>query len=189
MGVRRLWLLVVVWLIPAVARASDHNGDLFLAASAIDAIGSTIRLGGFQAGGEKTFHTGGHRFSLTGDMSVHFYGKDGDKDLTQITFMIGPRWRFFKGARHNLYFQFMAIGFGYRSDGVTNTGSASGVVGLGAGYDFVKKKCGTWGLRAQFDDILPYAAVQNKKRILRFSVGYVHRFVKSPPTGTTGCTY
>lgn len=188
MGVRRPWLVLAALLIPVGADASDHRFGIFVAPSYLLAKGSTSHLGGWHTSGEATLKKE-RRLAFVGDLSVHFFGSDGDKDLTQITFMAGTRWSFLGGGKHLPSVHFMAFGAAHSNDGNRGVSTSAGAISFGAAYDFVRTKKGPWGVRAQGDYIVPLAS--GLKNSLRVSVGWVYRFHEAseghghaaPPTG------
>jgi hypothetical protein len=174
MRVSRLRVLVALFVAfaPAGARAGDHRLDLLLASSYERAGGSTIHLGGWHVSAAATLKEE-PRLSFIGDLSVHFFGSHDERDVTQVTFMAGPRWTFF-GHRKNMPFvHLMVLGATYRSE-KGGIGSASGALAAGVGYDFVPTVCGQWGVRGQYDLIKPIGTDQEKSH--RFSLGFVYRF-------------
>jgi hypothetical protein len=195
MRVRRLWVLgslVVLWA--GEARATDHVLDLFVApyTSYVKAKGSSIDLGGwhFSAavsakkkiekgdGKEKPDQFEPMKLSFVGDVSVHFYGSDGDKDVTQTTVMVGPRWTFLKDKKLLPFAQGMILGAVYRSDGSTAPSSVAGALSGGVGVDIPYSMFGNehdnGGVRVQADYIWPFATQQEGS--WRVSVGLLYRF-------------
>jgi hypothetical protein len=185
MRVLRSWVILVALAIPAGAYAGDHNAEAFAAGSYAYVNGSSD-LGGWHVAG--ALAAKGHKeWSFVGDISAHFFGSDGDKDLTQITLMVGPRYTFFGGRRGMPFVHVMALGAVYRSDGRLQVSNAAGVLAFGGGLDFVPgthkptpKSLGIFGnkgVRFQADYIKPIAT--DMKWSLRLSLGFVYRFHNS----------
>ena len=177
MRVLRSWLLLVVLLIPAGAHASDHNASLFVAPSYLLAQGTTSHLGGWHVSGEVTVKKP-IKLSFVGDLSTHFFGSDGGRDLTQITFMVGPRWTLLSGRKGMPFVHAMALGAVQRSEGRRQVATTAGAFAVGAGLDFVPAARGKNGFRVQGDYIQPVATTPTAdlKGSLRISVGWIYRF-------------
>lgn len=174
MAVRRSWLVLAVLLVPAVARAGDHKIDVLVAPSYLRTSGSIRSLGGWHVSGAATVSK--HRWlSLIGDLSVHFLPLDDDKrDLTQITFMAGPRFTI-PGPHHHMPFvHLVVLGAVHRDGGSQVGGTSAGVLAGGAGYDFAPGGNLNWATRFQVDYILPVSS--DLKHSWRFSAGALYRF-------------
>lgn len=180
MGVRRPWLALAVLLIPAGAQAGHHKFDAFVAPfSYLRATGSTINLGGWHVSGAATLGEKRTWLSLIGDLSVHFVELDErtQGDLTQITFMAGPRFTVESThALRDLFGHVMLLGAVHRA-GSRQIGGTAGALAIGAGYDFApgaKEKKETWGTRLQVDYIWPVSS--DLRHGWRFSLGAIYRF-------------
>jgi hypothetical protein len=175
MRVRRLWVLGSLLLLTSSLEASDHVFDLFMAPSYVRAKGSTIDLGGWHVSGAATLKKE-QRLSFIADISTHFFGSHDEEDVTQVTFMAGPRWTFLRKTKHMPYVHVMVLGAVYRSEKIEglDVGSAAGALAFGAGYDFVFRKEGPMGVRAQVDYIVPLGTDQESS--VRISLGFVYRF-------------
>jgi hypothetical protein len=174
MRVRRPWLALVVLLVPAGAHSGDHRFGVFIAPSYLRAKGSTDHLGGWHVSGEATLKKTKRRLSFIGDVSIHPFGSDGDKDLTQVTFITGTRWTFLAERKYSPSVHFMAIGAVLRTEGKLDVSTATGAIAVGLALDFVPAKEGPWGLRAQIDYVVPYAS--DLESSVRVSVGWMYRF-------------
>lgn len=187
MRVLRSWVLLVVLAIPVGAYASDHKADLFVGPSYLQAKGSTDHLGGWHISGAMTLPKQ-RKLSFVGDISTHFYGSDGDKDLTQIAFTAGARWTLLSHRMCMPFMQLMVLGAVYQSDGRQLASQGAGAFAFGAGFDvpWIKAKSTRTasgialppflrqGIRFQADYIKPVAT--DMKRSIRVSVGWIIRF-------------
>lgn len=178
MGIPRPWVILAVVLAPSAAGAGDHRFDLFLAplTSGLNAKGSSAKLLGWHVAGAATTPAEKWRkLSYIGDLSVHFLGDDDSgADLTQVSFMVGPRWTFLSGddKHHMPFVHVVFLGAVLRSKEAIQ--STSGAVAVGAGYDFAPGENKNWGTRVQVDYIQPWGS--DIRYSVRASAGLIYRF-------------
>src|SRR5207244_4208952 len=156
---------------------SDHKADVLLALSYLRVEGSTSHLGGWHVSGASTFKKD-RRLSFVGDISAHFFGSDSDRDLTQITVMVGQRWTIAGGRKRMPFVHVMAIGVLHRSEGSLRVATSAGAFAFGAGLDVVPVERGKSGFRVQGDYIkaVATAPATDLKGSLRLSAGWIYRF-------------
>jgi hypothetical protein len=180
MGIRRPWLVLLVLLTPAGARAGHHKFDTFVAPSYLVGKGSTIELGGWHVSGAATLAEEHAWLSLVGDLSVHFVGLDDrtQRGVTQFSFMAGPRFTVKNSHPLRMLFgHVMLLGAVHRSLGSQLGGTSAGAVAIGVGYEFApgeKKGDETWGTRLQIDYVRPVSS--DLRHGWRFSLGATYRF-------------
>jgi hypothetical protein len=202
MGVRKIWLVLAVLLIPDGAQASDHKFSVFIALSRADNPNSNSGISsvwngglsvrqetsvddgwGWHVAGEVALKTGKlkTKLSFIGEASGHFVGADRNRDATQFTVMVGPRWAFpVLWKRAHSFVHVMGFGAIHRSglavDGSGNRlriSTSTGAVAVGVGFDATRSRDGHSGLRIQVDRIFAGAGVEDS---WRYSAGYVYRF-------------
>jgi hypothetical protein len=184
MGLRRLSLVVVALLTAAGAYAGDHKADMFFAASYVNAPGSSINLGGWHVSAALTPIKEHKSFGLVADLSAHFLGGEEDggaplagsqKQLIEITFMVGPRWTPL-GGQHKYplmpFVHLMVLGINYRAGGSHPAEMAAAITG-GAGFDWTPGDHKTWGFRFEADYIQPLSS--DLSHSWRLSAGLVRR--------------
>ena len=175
MGVRLPWvILAAVLLAPSTAGAGDHQFETFIGPSYLNAKGSSANLGGWHIAGAATTHRW-RRLSFIGDLSVHFLGEDDSGgDLTQVSFMAGPRWTLLGGHEHHHmpFVHVVVLGAVLRSRETVQ--STAGAMAVGVGYDFAPGKKKNWGSRIQVDYIQPLSS--DIRHSVRVSAGLVYRF-------------
>ena len=130
MSARRLWLAMVILLVPVAADAHLHKADLYAGGSL--ARGST--LGGIQETISITLPNLSP-LSILGDLSFHFGSRE-DEDVSRFAFMTGLRWMLaVRGDnRHLAYGQFL-VGGVHDQVGMLAT-TTEPAVALGGGYEF-----------------------------------------------------
>jgi hypothetical protein len=178
MSVRRLTLLIVVWLIAAVAHAGHHKFGIYVAPSYLHADGSSLDLAGWHVSGEAGLGDHDDRWlSVVGDISAHFVQlKDETPDeTTQVTLMVGPRFTV-KPTHplHDFYGHVLLLGVAHRTGDGEAEGKTAGSLAIGAGYDIELGGVDNWGVRAQVDFVLPVSSDLGNG--WRYSVGVVYRF-------------
>ena len=170
---RRLWLVVVVMLIPTAGRAHDHNADYFLAGSY--AKGSNIW--GLHQAFAKTIKPGDYDWSVVGDLGFHFGSHDGS-GVTRIAFVGGVRYTFPGNPKvHKNRLSLHALGGGVRTHEGAESDTDPALV-LGAGYEFLPRghmSAAGWAFRIQGDYV-----VNDRESFPRVSLGFVHRFQRLP---------
>jgi hypothetical protein len=178
--------VVAVLAYPAGAGAGDHQADVFLAGSYLNAEGSDIKLAGWH--GSFAVNVPEKKWlGLILDVSGHFLGGDDadpqpvcavrpcpQPDRSQITFMVGPRVTPFNdGALHMLFAHVLAFGAVHRTGGPDVAAATSGAVALGVGYDFPVTGEDVFIPRIQADYVLPVSSDVGKG--WRISAGVVYR--------------
>lgn len=177
MRIRRPWLVLVLLLVPTIARAHNHFADVCFGVS--DAHESML-VGPFVTV-SKTFETSTdsklRNLSLIGDLSTH-WGSHDDLDVRRVFFMGGLRYTF-AGDQHQKHLPFVEVLLGgvhnKDDDGNGNSeGDADPALAIGAGYEHVMSGSPYgWGIRVQGGYIVRPGDVTP-----RISVGLVKRFGK-----------
>jgi hypothetical protein len=174
MSTRRLWLVLALLLMPAGAGASDHVFDTYVAGSYLAGNGSRIRLKGLHVSGAVTAGERHRSWSFVGDVSVHFgEEKEGavDADLTQLTFMAGPRRTFRGGHAYMPFLQATALGAVHRTGGLQDRSTTGMATAVAVGLDVAPGNEGTWGTRVQVELV----AAHGLRPALRVSAGLLFR--------------
>ena len=174
MRIRRLWLVLVLLLVPTAARAHDHFADVCFGVSLAH---ESILVGPF-ATVSKTFKTSTdsklRNVSLIGDLSTH-WGSHDDIDVRRVFFMGGLRYTF-AGESHQKHLPFVEVllGGAHNDDDDGSDADADPALAIGAGYEHVMSGSpGGWGIRVQGGYIVRPGDITP-----RISVGFVKRFKK-----------
>ena len=167
MRFRRLPIVVVVLLlVPTVARAHDHTADFF---SAFCYAYDSNLFGVQQALSVTSPKPGNKDLSIVFDTSVHMGKHEGDS-RTRVLIMGGVRYtltQLLDPDRHLVTAHFLAGGM--RDGGAVTT--ADPAVAFGGGYEYLKNGTATGlGFRFQFDYV-----VSGGQDFPRFSGGIVYR--------------
>lgn len=176
MRIRALWFVVVLLLIPAIARANDHTASIFGGISFMS--GSTLSGGHGQL--EVSWPTSSYvhdYLSIIVDASVHGGTHDG-ASVTRATFVGGVRLSGRVGAK-SVPFAQVLVGV-MRSQRAAAAGNDPASV-VGAGYEHLLGDTTTtdsrgWSLRTELGWVR--AGGDNSPR---FSIGAAYRFKKPPP--------
>lgn len=169
MPIRPLWLVLVVLLVPAAARANDHVAGAGGGPGFCSDCGS--KLGGIHAMFEVSWPVGRLHdyFGIAADFSVH-----GDDKITRATFLIGGRGSYWKsGTRH--------VPSAHVLVGQVRTHTAAGrdrnfAIAAGGGYEFLvgdTTSSDGWSLRGQVDYVHEFGIDDG---FGRFALGVVYRF-------------
>ena len=166
MRVRRLWLALVICLIPNAAGAHLHKADLYAGAGL--SRGST--LGGVQQTIAITFPAL-TKLSILGDFSVYLGSRE-DSEVTRLAFMTGFRFTHPLTSTHLTFAQFLTGGL---RDQVGATESTDPAVAFGAGYEWNPEgEESSFAARFQIEYVVSSGA-----DFPRASAGLVYRFRKS----------
>jgi hypothetical protein len=169
MRVRRLWLVVVVLLIPTAGRAHDHKADFFGAFSL--AKGSTSK------GAHEVLAVSlpmlDHDLSVLFDSSFHVGSENGQR-LTRIGYMIGARYTFpGQPDVHKNRFSVHGLVGGVRSHADAQVDNDPAIA-VGGGWEFVlrgDKAAAGWAYRLQADYVF-----RSDDDFLRLSGGIAYLF-------------
>jgi hypothetical protein len=176
MRIRALLFVVVLLLVPAIARANDHTASIFGAISFMS--GSTLSGGHGQLEASWPTSSRLHDFlSIIVDASVHG-GSDNGDSVTRAALVGGVRFSGRVGAKSVPFAQvLLGVMRSHRAAAAGN--DAASVVGGGYEHllgDTTSTDSQGWSLRTELDWVR--AGGDNSAR---FSIGAAYRFKKPPP--------
>ena len=168
------WLAAFLMLVaPAAAHADDHRADI---SGAISYAKGSKLLGVHEAYAQTI--PGREQWSVVGDFAVYF-GSDDGRQITKVTYMVGPRLSLGTQSPHHKVVPYALIGGIYNNDDLG--GATDGAIALGAGWEYIQKPAVTGasshglGFRAQADYVINLG---DRDSFPRLSAGLIYRFGK-----------